>query len=81
MSTLRDLENVLRMAVQPGDLVDDKEAAALLGLEVRTLRNWRSIRKDPRFWKIGDRTVRYLRSDLMTFVRADIDINEVRASR
>jgi len=53
---------------QPGDLIDEREAAAILGTEVRTLRNWRSLRKGPPFRKIGERMVRYSRADLAAFI-------------
>jgi len=54
--------------LQPGDLVDEREAAAILRTEVRTLRNWRALRKGPRFRKIGERMVRYHRADLAAFI-------------
>jgi hypothetical protein len=54
--------------LQPGDLVDEREAAAVLCVEVRTLRNWRALGKGPRFVKVGERMVRYLRDDLASFV-------------
>lgn len=56
--------------LEPGDLVDEREAAALLGVAVRTLRNWRSLRnKGPRYRKIGARLVRYHVADLAEFQR------------
>lgn len=55
--------------LRPGDLVDEREAAAILGAEVRTLRNWRALRKGPLFRKIGERMVRYHRADLATFIK------------
>ena len=54
--------------LKPGDLVDEQEAAAILKAEVTTLRNWRSRGKGPRFHKIGQRMVRYLRADLAAFI-------------
>lgn len=54
--------------LQPGDLVDETEAAAILSAEVRTLRNWRALGKGPRFCKIGQRLVRYHRADLAAFI-------------
>lgn len=54
--------------VEPGDLVDEREAAEILPTAVRTLRNWRALRKGPRFRKIGARLVRYHRADLAEFV-------------
>lgn len=53
----------------PGDLVDEHEAAASLGIAVRTLRNWRVLRKGPRYRKIGARLVRYHVADLAEFQR------------
>ncbi len=55
----------------PGDLVTEHEAAAMLGIGVRTLRNWRALRnkKGPRYRKIGARLVRYHVADLEAFQR------------
>lgn len=53
--------------IEPGDLVDEREAAAILCTAVRTLRNWRALRKGPRYRKIGARMVRYHRDDLAEF--------------
>lgn len=52
----------------PGDLLDEKEAAAILHTAVRTLRNWRALGKGPRYRKIGQRLVRYHRADLAAFI-------------
>lgn len=57
--------------LQPGDLVDEREAAAILHAEVRTLRNWRALGKGPRFRKVGQRMVRYHRSDLAAFIAGE----------
>jgi predicted DNA-binding transcriptional regulator AlpA len=54
-----------------GDLIDEKEAAHLLGTAVATLRNWRSQGTGPKFRKIGLRLVRYYRSDLVDFIEDD----------
>lgn len=55
--------------IEPGDLVDEREVAAILSTAVRTLRNWRALRKGPRYRKIGARMVRYHRADLAEFQR------------
>ncbi|OOG38179.1 helix-turn-helix domain-containing protein [Rhodanobacter sp. C05] len=60
----------------PGELVDEHEAALILSTAVRTLRNWRALRKGPRYRKIGARMVRYHRADLAEFqqvMAGDID--------
>jgi hypothetical protein len=54
--------------LNPGDLVDEREAAAILGAQVQTLRNWRWKRVGPRYRKIGKRLVRYYKPDLLAFV-------------
>ena len=50
-----------------GDLVTEHQAAAILSTAVRTLRNWRALRKGPRYRKIGARMVRYHVADLAEF--------------
>lgn len=57
--------------LQSGDLVDEIEAAAILATAVATLRNWRALRRGPRYCKIGLRMVRYHRADLAAFVAGD----------
>ena len=57
----------------PGDLLDEREAAAILGASVQTMRNWRWRREGPRFRKIGLRMVRYSRADLQTFIEGAQD--------
>lgn len=56
--------------LQPGDLVDERQAAAILGCAVQTLRNWRWRGLPPRASKIGKRMVRYHRADLAAFIDA-----------
>ena len=58
----------------PGDLLDEREAAAYLTVAVTTLRNWRSLKgKGPRFVKVGARLVRYRRTDLAAFITGDAE--------
>lgn len=56
------------LSLQPGDLVNEHDAAAILRTQVRTLRNWRSLRKGPPYHKIGQRLVRYHRAELAAFI-------------
>ncbi len=53
--------------IQPGDLLTEAETAETLHVAIRTLRNWRALRKGPRFRKIGQRLVRYHRADVAAF--------------
>ena len=57
----------------PGDLLDERAAAAILDASVQTLRNWRWRGEGPRFRKIGKRLVRYARADLQAFVEGAQD--------
>jgi predicted DNA-binding transcriptional regulator AlpA len=50
-------------------LVNETEAARILGLSVKTLRRWRWAGKPPRFLKIGA-AVRYDPADLAAFIEA-----------
>lgn len=52
----------------PGSLISDGELAAILGLSVITLRNWRCTGRGPRWVKIGARAVRYRREDVAQFI-------------
>jgi len=54
--------------LQPGDLVTEREAAAILGVQRKTLQNWRTLRKGPRAKKIGAKIIRYNRADLLAFI-------------
>ena len=56
--------------LSPGDLVTEREAAAILGAQVQTLRNWRWRNTGPRWRKVGARLVRYHRADLAAFIDA-----------
>jgi predicted DNA-binding transcriptional regulator AlpA len=58
-------------ALNPGDLLDEREAAAAYGISVQTLRNWRWKGIGPRYRKIGSRSVRYHRDDLTAFIGGD----------
>jgi predicted DNA-binding transcriptional regulator AlpA len=58
-------------AAQP--LMNEHQAAALLGVAVKTLRNWRCRGDGPKFVKLGGgRLVRYRQSDLTDFIERDV---------
>ncbi len=50
-------------------LVDEHEAARILGLSVKTLRRWRWVGKPPNFVKIGS-AVRYEPAELRALIDA-----------
>ena len=62
------------VTLSPGDLVDEREAAAILDAQVQTLRNWRWKGLGPRYRKIGKRLVRYYKPDLLAFIAGDGDM-------
>lgn len=49
--------------------VNEKEASIILGRAIPTLRNWRSLGRPPRFFKVG-RSVTYQLLDLIEFLDA-----------
>ena len=51
-------------------LLDEKQAAALLNVSVKSLQGWRYRGGGPKFVKIGRRLVRYTMADLEAFVLA-----------
>jgi Helix-turn-helix domain len=57
--------------VDPGDLVTTNEAAEILRQQPSTLIAWRSLKRGPRFLKVG-RTAMYLRADLRTWLADQI---------
>lgn len=54
-------------ALTAGDLVDEREAAAILNVSLSVLRNWRWKKAGPRYRKLGRRMVRYHVADLAAF--------------
>jgi phage terminase Nu1 subunit (DNA packaging protein) len=49
-------------------LMNEKEAAELLGFAVRTLQTWRSRGGGPPFIGVSSRCVRYQREDLLAWI-------------
>jgi hypothetical protein len=50
-------------------LLNEVSAAARLGLQIQTLRNWRHLRKGVPYVKIGERKIGYLEADIDDFIR------------
>jgi excisionase family DNA binding protein len=55
--------------VEADELMSPDQLAEALGISVRTLYNWRSLRKGPPGFRVG-RAVRYRRSDVKTWLDA-----------
>tara|TARA_E500000305_G_scaffold109307_1_gene113936 strand:+ start:2864 stop:3109 length:246 start_codon:yes stop_codon:yes gene_type:complete len=51
-------------------LLNERDAADLLGLSDRTLQKWRVCGGGPVFIKIGGKSVRYQRRDLIVWINA-----------
>ena len=45
------------------------EAAAIIGKDKRTLDNWRSMGRGPAYVRLNQRSVGYLRADVVEYVR------------
>lgn len=54
--------------LRAGLLLNDIELAELLGVSLKTVRNWRTKREGPRVSKLGRRTVRYQPVDVQAFI-------------
>ena len=63
------MERKMNEQIAARALVNENEAARILGLSVKTLRRWRWAGKGPVFRKIGG-AVRYDLSDLEAFITA-----------
>lgn len=55
----------------PEQLLHESEAATLLAVSPRTLRNWRCLGHGPSYIKISGRCIRYRQSDLLSFIEAN----------
>lgn len=56
------------MEIHKNGLLTTKAAARHLSLSPKTLEKWRAQRRGPRFVKIGNKAVRYSKSDIEAFV-------------
>ena len=60
-------------------LLNEHDAARMLGFTIRALQNWRVRGGGPQFVKISKRSVRYRRRDLLTWVNKHIKVNTSQA--
>lgn len=54
----------------PDRLINEQEAALLLGYSVRALQNWRVRGGGPAFVKVSARSIRYRRRDLLNWIES-----------
>ena len=69
LTTMPNTEKVIPLRGNDLTLVDTAQAAQILDINERTLTNWRSTGKSPKYIKIG-RSVRYRLSDLTAWIEA-----------
>lgn len=58
------------MTEQQKSVLAEKEAAAYLGVSPAVLHVWRAQRKGPRYFRAGERLIRYRRVDLNAWIEA-----------
>jgi predicted DNA-binding transcriptional regulator AlpA len=62
-------------AVDPDELIENREAAALLRVRPQTLAAWRVEKRGPRWLKVG-RRVLYRRTDISAWLTAQLSAVE-----
>lgn len=55
---------------RPGRLLSTAEAADVLGVSARALRDWRDRERGPPYRRIGARLIRYHEAELLAWARA-----------
>jgi tmRNA-binding protein len=58
----------LPAALEQYRCLEEREAAALVGVSVQTLRNWRSLGIGPAYTKPNKRNVRYITQDIFAYM-------------
>jgi predicted DNA-binding transcriptional regulator AlpA len=53
----------------PPEVMTTEEAAAFLGMTAETLFRWRKDATGPKYSRINDRVIRYLKDDLLSWMR------------
>lgn len=54
-----------------GCLLTEVELAALYGVSLQTVRNWRWKNEGPRWVRVGGRSIRYKPADVQAFIGGD----------
>ncbi|MEQ8508077.1 MAG: helix-turn-helix domain-containing protein [Rhodospirillaceae bacterium] len=60
-------------------LLNENEAARMLGFTIRALQNWRVRGGGPQFVKLSKRSVRYRRRDLLEWINKHLRANTSQA--
>ncbi len=53
-------------------LLDDRQAAKILGMKRKTLQEWRRLKKGPKYIVISMRAIRYKQADLDEFIESRV---------
>ena len=48
--------------------ITETEAAAYLGISKKTAQNWRTLNRGPKYIRISQRCIRYMKSDLKEYL-------------
>jgi predicted DNA-binding transcriptional regulator AlpA len=59
----------------PNQLLTERDTASLIGFTERALQNWRVRGGGPQYVKVAGRSVRYRRSDVLTWIEQRIRSN------
>ncbi len=54
-------------------LIDERQVAELYGFKLNTLRNWRALRRGPRYLKINGKMIRYRINDIEDYLAACVE--------
>ena len=56
------------MGTETDQLLTAAQVADMLQLQARTLMEWRLLSKGPKWFRLGDKAIRYRRSDLEAWI-------------
>jgi len=61
--------------MQNDEVMSTEKTAEYLGVEIRTLENWRSENKGPRYYKPTGKLIFYFKSDLDAWIKSEGEKN------
>jgi predicted DNA-binding transcriptional regulator AlpA len=65
--------------IETRNTFNEREAGKYLGVSAAVLRLWRSENRGPRYFRAGEKLVRYRRTDLDTWIEARLSAPAVEA--
>lgn len=58
---------------KPSDLLTTNESSVVIKAAPATMRNWRTLKKGPRWVRVGQKMIRYRYADLEAFIAASTE--------